>query len=116
MQTGNEQHLSRLAYALLARLTELNDKFREHKSLAPDGSFFQTNEQLSKWLRCTRNGLQKARHRLTKENKIRFEPSFGRGKASLYWIGDKKPSKKKSEILPELERFWGTTKRHTNPQ
>lgn len=110
MQNENEQQLSRLAYALLARLTELYERFQKRGELGPDGSIFQSSELLSQWLHCTITGLRWARNILIKANKIRYEASTGRGHASHYWVLGKKPKQKREPIPPEEPLFRGTRK------
>lgn len=91
-----EIHLSRLTYALLARLAELRNKFRAERALAKDGSFFQGNDELAKWLHCTERGIMKARKYLVDTGKIKHQAIAIKGKASLYWILDR-PQKQQQE-------------------
>lgn len=110
MQAENEKHLSRLSYALLARLTELYDKFRERGELSPDGSFWQSSKHLSNWLHCSIGGLRWARNILIETNKIRYEQGVSRGIASRYWIVGKKQKQKPQEPEPQVPIFQGTGK------
>jgi len=99
-----EIHLSRLAYALVARLTELRNKFRAKGSLAKDGSFFQGNIELAKWLHVTERGIQKARKQAIDAGKIKYEAVAIKGKACLYWILDSNPLPGSQEPPPTQEK------------
>jgi len=99
-----EIHLSRLSYALLARITELRNKFTRAGTLQKDGSFFQSNVEFAKWLHCSERGIIKARLPLIAAGYIKFKPIAVKGKSSHYWVLENSPIQAPKEENKDQER------------
>jgi len=97
-----EIRLTRLDYAHLYRLTELRSIHKAKGDLNPNGSIFQSSEQLHKWLKCTKQGLRKSRRRLIKAGRIKFEAVSVKGQASHYWILN--GTKQQENSGPEIQK------------
>lgn len=71
---------------LLRELTYKRNYFSRHKKLAPDGSFFYSDEKLAEENGVSEKTIMRSKRRLRQAGKIKFEIGKHQGWSTKYWI------------------------------
>lgn len=83
----------------------MRDRYRREKRLAPDGSFYKTNEELVNILGVSDMTFHRSKRRLQETGKIRCTTHQGRGLATVYFIPSNTPKETTPGVQKEAERL-----------